>query len=286
MDKIRDGKGSQHDPQDHRGAGGLLHTRAIAASGSRRTPAARTLERFRPPTSGGSARPPASPPSTSTARSRARAHDRATILAHTWGRVVSERCLLQARRCGSPFTRPDRAAGGARRGRHIRTCATTRVRRTAACKLCTVKINGWHATSCTSRRRPAPSAERDCRAQRRAAHDGPAAVRRGQPLLSSCEESGHCKLQAVAYDLGMTSPRFDHFFRTGRGRLAPGAAARLQPLRLCELCVRASRGRWQAGVRARRPRHGQAPRGELVSGLLRDSDIAVTDKAAEVCPWA
>ena len=31
----------------------------------------------------------------------------------------------------------------------------------------------------------------------------------GNHFCPSCEKSGHCKLQAVAYDLRMTSPRFD-----------------------------------------------------------------------------
>jgi [NiFe] hydrogenase diaphorase moiety small subunit len=108
----------------------------------------------------------------------------------------------------------------------------------------------------------------------------------GNHFCPSCEKSGHCKLQAVAYDLGMVSPRFDHFF-PDRPVDASHPALLLDFNRciLCELCVRAS-----AEVDGKQV-FALAGRGmgkHLVvnspSGLLRDSAIAPTDKAAQVCP--
>ena len=99
-------------------------------------------------------------------------------------------------------------------GRYIpHLCYHPEFRPHGSCKLCTVKINGHHATSCTTPARAGLGVESETAALN--------AERRmmvqllfveGNHFCPSCEKSGHCKLQAVAYDLGMTSPRFDHFF--------------------------------------------------------------------------
>jgi len=86
----------------------------------------------------------------------------------------------------------------------------------------------------------------------------------------------------------MTSPRFDHFFPDRPVDAShPELLLDFNRCILCELCVRAS-----AEVDGKQV-FALAGRGmgkHLVvnssSGLLRDSDIAVTDKAAEVCPVA
>ena len=98
--------------------------------------------------------------------------------------------------------------------------------------------------------------------------------------------SGRCKLQATAYDLGMTTPRFDHFFPDRPVDAShPEILLDFNRCILCELCVRAS-----AEVDGKQV-FALAGRGmgkHLVvnsdSGLLRDSQLAATDKAVEVCP--
>jgi [NiFe] hydrogenase diaphorase moiety small subunit len=108
----------------------------------------------------------------------------------------------------------------------------------------------------------------------------------GNHFCPSCEKSGHCKLQAVAYDLGMVSPRFDHFFPDRPVDAShPELLLDFNRCILCELCVRAS-----AEVDGKQV-FALAGRGmgkHLVvnssSGLLRDSEVAATDKAVEVCP--
>ncbi|HVN41461.1 MAG TPA: ferredoxin, partial [Steroidobacteraceae bacterium] len=108
----------------------------------------------------------------------------------------------------------------------------------------------------------------------------------GNHFCPSCEKSGHCKLQAVAYDLGMTSPRFDHFFPD-----RPVDASHPQILLdfnrciLCELCVRASAEIDGKQVFAL---GGRGMSKHLLvnspSGLLRDSAATAADKAMDVCP--
>jgi len=173
-------------------------------------------------------------------------------------------------------------------GRHIpHLCYHPEFRPHGSCKLCTVKVNGSHATSCTLPARAGLEVENDTaelNAERRMLVQ--LLFVEGNHFCPSCEKSGHCKLQAVAYDLGMVSPRFDHFF-PDRPVDASHPALLLDFNRciLCELCVRAS-----AEVDGKQV-FALAGRGmgkHLVvnspSGLLRDSAIAPTDKAAQVCP--
>jgi [NiFe] hydrogenase diaphorase moiety small subunit len=156
-----------------------------------------------------------------------------------------------------------------------------------SCKLCTVKVNGWHATSCTLPAKQGLAVESETaelNAERRMMVQ--LLFVEGNHFCPSCEKSGHCKLQAVAYDLGMTSPRFDHFFPDRPVDAShPDLLLDFNRCILCELCVRAS-----AEVDGKQV-FALAGRGmgkHLVvnssSGLLRDSDIAATDKAAQVCP--
>ena len=156
-----------------------------------------------------------------------------------------------------------------------------------SCKLCTVKVNGAHATSCTLPARAGlevESATAELDAERRMMVQ--LLFVEGNHFCPSCEKSGHCKLQAVAYDLGMVSPRFDHFFPDRPVDAShPELLLDFNRCILCELCVRAS-----AEVDGKQV-FALAGRGmgkhlvvNSASGLLRDSTIATTDKAAQVCP--
>ena len=173
-------------------------------------------------------------------------------------------------------------------GRHIpHLCYHPEFRPHGSCKLCTVKVNGAHATSCTLPARAGLDVESETaevNAERRMLVQ--LLFVEGNHFCPSCEKSGHCKLQAVAYDLGMVSPRFDHFFPDRPVDAShPGLLLDFNRCILCELCVRAS-----AEVDGKQV-FALAGRGmgkHLVvnspSGLLRDSDISPADKAAQVCP--
>ena len=173
-------------------------------------------------------------------------------------------------------------------GRHIpHLCYHPEFRPHGSCKLCTVEVNGAHATSCTLPARAGlevESATAELDAERRMMVQ--LLFVEGNHFCPSCEKSGHCKLQAVAYDLGMVSPRFDHFFPDRPVDAShPELLLDFNRCILCELCVRAS-----AEVDGKQV-FALAGRGmgkhlvvNSASGLLRDSTIATNDKAAQVCP--
>jgi len=156
-----------------------------------------------------------------------------------------------------------------------------------SCKVCTVRVGGREAASCTTLATPGAVVESDTpeiNAERRALLQ--MLFVEGNHFCPSCEKSGDCKLQATAYDLGMVSPHYDHFYPD-----RPVDASHPQVLLdfnrciLCSLCVRASRDVDGKNVFAL---SGRGLRTRLIvnarSGRLADTDFTAEDKAAHVCP--
>ena len=173
-------------------------------------------------------------------------------------------------------------------GRHIpHLCYHPEFRPHGSCKLCTVKVNGSHATSCTLPARAGLEVESETaelNAERRMMVQ--LLFVEGNHFCPSCEKSGHCKLQATAYDLGMTTPRFDHFFPDRPVDAShPEILLDFNRCILCELCVRAAREVDGKHVFALA---GRGLDKHLIvnaqSGRLADTDVKVTDKAVSVCP--
>jgi [NiFe] hydrogenase diaphorase moiety small subunit len=156
-----------------------------------------------------------------------------------------------------------------------------------SCKLCTVNIGGRLGAACTNRAAEGMKVESETEAlnaDRRALTQ--MLFVEGNHVCPSCEKSGNCQLQAVAYHLGMLTPHFTHFY-PARDVDASHPDVLLERNRciLCELCVRASRdvdGKNVFGI------GGRGIRARLIvnaaSGRLADTDLSVTDRAAEVCP--
>jgi [NiFe] hydrogenase diaphorase moiety small subunit len=156
-----------------------------------------------------------------------------------------------------------------------------------SCKLCAVKIRGHIENACVA------PARKDMVVENRSPELDD--MRRtllqllfveGNHFCPSCEKSGNCVLQATAYELGMLTPHFDHFYPN-----RPVDASHHEVLLdfnrciMCELCVRASRDVDGKNVFAL---SGRGIGSHLIvnseSGRLRDTDFAATDRAAEVCP--
>jgi len=156
-----------------------------------------------------------------------------------------------------------------------------------SCKLCTVKVNGRHTASCTMRAMPGMVVESDTEeinAERRALTQ--MLFVEGNHFCPSCEKSGNCQLQATAYHLGMMSPHYDHFFPNRPVDAShPEVLLDFNRCILCSLCVRASRDVDGKNVFAL---SGRGIKTHLIvnarSGQLGDTDFALADKAAQVCP--
>lgn len=156
-----------------------------------------------------------------------------------------------------------------------------------SCKLCTCKINGSEASSCST---PASAGQviendtDDLNKQRRMLTQ--MLFVEGNHYCPSCMQSGDCELQAMAYHLGMTNLQFP-LFNSQRNLDASHPDLMIDRNRCiyCELCIRASRTEDKKDIFC------IAGRGEnkslLVtsdSGLLKDTDLELTDRAASICP--
>ena len=156
-----------------------------------------------------------------------------------------------------------------------------------SCKLCTVKIGGRFATTCTTRAAAGQEVENQSEelTQKRRTLLQMLFVE-GNHFCPACEKSGNCTLQATAYEMGMLGPHFDHFYPDRPVDAShPEVWLDVNRCIMCELCVRASREVDGKNVFALA---GRGTHSHLIvnsdSGKLADTDFAVTDRAADVCP--
>ncbi len=156
-----------------------------------------------------------------------------------------------------------------------------------SCKVCTAKVNGRTVASCTT---PAESAI-EVESNTEELND----LRRtlvqmlfaeGNHFCPSCEKSGNCILQALGYDLGVMTAGFRHLYPDRPVDAShPELLLDFNRCVLCELCVRASR---DVDGKCVFTFSGRGLDKHLIvnseSGLLRDTDVALTDVAVQVCP--
>lgn len=156
-----------------------------------------------------------------------------------------------------------------------------------SCKVCTIKADGRHVSACTWPARHGmvvENATEELDDLRRTLVQ--MLFAEGNHFCPSCEYSGHCLLQAVGYDLQVETAGFRHFFPVRPVDAShPEVWLDLNRCILCELCVRASDevdGKHVFGLSGRGA--GKHLIVNALSGRLADTDMAATDKAAEVCP--
>lgn len=156
-----------------------------------------------------------------------------------------------------------------------------------SCKICTVKADGNETASCTRQAQPGMVVENNSEqmnGERRTLLQ--MLFVEGNHFCPSCEKSGDCKLQATAYDLGMTDTHFDQFFpNRPLDASHPDYLLDFNRCIMCSLCVNASRDVDGKNVFAL---SGRGIDSHLIvnaaSGKLADTDFADGDKAAQVCP--
>lgn len=156
-----------------------------------------------------------------------------------------------------------------------------------SCKLCTVNVNGRNCSACTF---PAEFGQQVLNQteslNRLRLRITQMLFVEGNHLCPACEKSGDCKLQATAYQLKMVDSHFPHFYKAHKVDSShPDFLLDRNRCIFCALCVRASR---DVDGKALFEISGRGINKHLVinsvSGELHDSDIAISDRAAEVCP--
>lgn len=156
-----------------------------------------------------------------------------------------------------------------------------------SCKVCTVKVNGRTGASCTTPAHAGDVVEsetEEIRDLRR--HLVQFLFTEGNHFCPSCEQSGNCTLQAVGYDLGVTTGHYVPLFPNRPVDAShPEVLLDFNRCILCSLCVRASRDVDGKNVFAL---SGRGIKTHLIvnarSGQLGDTDFTPADKAAQVCP--
>ncbi|MDP1535960.1 MAG: 2Fe-2S iron-sulfur cluster-binding protein [Burkholderiales bacterium] len=156
-----------------------------------------------------------------------------------------------------------------------------------SCRLCSVKVSGRAGAACTLRAAAGLEVESDT--EELNAHRKTLLQMlfvEGNHFCPSCEKSGNCLLQATAYQMGMEGPHFEEFYPDRPVDAShPDILLDFNRCILCELCVRASSqvdGKHVFAIGG----HGIGTH-LLVnseSGKLADTDMALTDRAASVCP--
>lgn len=155
------------------------------------------------------------------------------------------------------------------------------------CRLCVVETGNRSVAACTT---PAAAGQQiisdtpELNATRKAITQ--MLFVEGNHICPSCEKTGNCKLQAMAYHLGMLDDHFPQFYqRRELDASHPEILLDRSRCILCDLCVRASRDVDQKNVFAIAGRGTDA---HLIvnsaSGKLADTPMAVTDLAATICP--
>lgn len=153
------------------------------------------------------------------------------------------------------------------------------------CRVCTCKINGRPASSCTMPAAHGMAVESNTaqlNEDRRVLIE--MLFVEGNHFCPSCEKSGNCELQALGYLLGMTGPRLTYQWpRRELDATHPGIFIDRNRCVLCSRCIRASRtidGKSVFGFEGR----GIHVRLNVEGKHLDESTIAAVDKAVHVCP--
>lgn len=156
-----------------------------------------------------------------------------------------------------------------------------------SCKLCTVKVNGRNCSACTF---PAAEGQEVLNNTQELNSDRKTITQmlfvEGNHFCPSCEKTGNCQLQAVAYHLNMLDGHFPLFY-AHRAMDASHPELLIDHNRciFCTLCVRASREHDGKDVFAI---SGRGINKHLIvnsaSGQLKDSALDSGDKAAHICP--
>lgn len=164
-------------------------------------------------------------------------------------------------------------------------CNIQGVKPKGACRICSVKINGRFMTSCTTPVTDGMVVEHDTsEIQELRKSIIEMMFVEGNHLCPSCEKSGDCELQALAYRFNMMAPRFSFLFPVREIDAShPKIIKDHNRCILCKRCVRVIKDEEGKSIFAFRNRglDTEIYIDPELAGLLTDE---LADKAVEICP--
>ncbi len=167
-----------------------------------------------------------------------------------------------------------------------RLCAMAELEPHGSCRVCTVMVNGRPQTACTQPAADGMIVESETEQITQIRKDIVEMLFvEGNHYCMFCEKSGNCELQALAYRLGITAPKYPYMFPDRKVDAShPDIFIDRNRCVLCGRCVRASRDVDGKGVFefvGRGPEKRVAVNAEA---NLADTTAAATDKAVQACP--
>jgi [NiFe] hydrogenase diaphorase moiety small subunit len=156
-----------------------------------------------------------------------------------------------------------------------------------SCRLCVVDVDGRVLPACLTPAAPGQNVQTATpRLQHLRLRLTQLLFTEGQHFCPSCEMSGNCQLQAMAYDLGMLDGHFPHGWpRRNLDASHPDLLIDRDRCIQCALCVRSSHEQDVADVFAL---GGRGPATQLLcnspTGRLVDTSFSVHHRAAHICP--
>lgn len=167
-----------------------------------------------------------------------------------------------------------------------RLCALRGLSPFGACRVCTVTVNGRPQAACTQPVAPGMVVENNTKKLNHLRQNIIEMLFvEGNHYCMFCEKSGNCELQAVAYRLGMTAPKYPYLFpERDVDASHPEVLIDRNRCILCARCVRASRDLDGKNVFQFVGRGHEKRVAVNAEARLADTNLDVTDKAVSSCP--
>jgi len=167
-----------------------------------------------------------------------------------------------------------------------RLCHTPDLTPFGSCRVCTVMANGRPQAACTTPAAEGMVVENETE---KVTNTRKQIIEmlfvEGNHFCMFCEKSGNCELQALAYRLGIAAPKFPYMFpHRDVDATHPDIFIDRNRCVLCARCVRASKDVDGKNVFQFVERGIEKKIAVNAEANLADTDVAVTDKALEVCP--
>ena len=167
-----------------------------------------------------------------------------------------------------------------------RLCYLKEISPHGSCRVCVVNVNGRMQTACTQPIAESITVENttdEITEMRKDLVD--MLFVEGNHYCSFCEKSGNCELQAVAYRLGITAPKYPFLFpKREIDATHPDIFLDLNRCILCARCVQASRDLDGKSVFEFVGRGADKTLAINARARLSDTDLDITDKVVDVCP--